>query len=456
MSQAEVLLIDDEPQLRATVRRFLEARGYKTREAEGCVSALEACKDSRPDAILLDYSMPDGDALTLLPNIREIHSDVPVVILTAHATVDLAVQAMKMGAEYFLTKPVELPTLHHILERAMENQRNRLKVVANESRISREFLDAFLGQGTAIRRLASMAENALRTDGPVLVQGETGAGKGTLAVWLHKNSSRSKEPFVDLNCAGLSKDLLESELFGYERGAFTGAVADKSGLLEVAHRGTLFLDEIGDAAPLVQAKLLKVLEEKRFRRLGDTRDRQVDVRLIAATHHDLRTLIAEEKFRSDLYFRISTVLLKIPALKERPEDIAQIARTLLEKIAVNLKHAEIELTGDALAALQRYSWPGNIREMRNVLERAALLTEDGTIRAQHLHFEFATPPVTGGAAAAVKDSSLTLSDVERIYIEKVIDEEGGRIERAAQRLGIPRSTLYKKIKAMGLAVSKAL
>ncbi len=455
MPQSEVLLVDDEPQLRSSIRRFLETRGYAIREAECCNAAIEACRDGRPDAILLDYSMPDGDALTLLPTLREIHSDVPIVILTGHATVDLAVQAMRLGAEYFLTKPVELPTLHHILERSLENQRNRVKVVVNESRVAREFLDAFLGKGPAIRRLATLAENALRTDGPVLVQGETGAGKGTLAVWLHKNSSRAKEAFVDLNCAGLSRELLESELFGHARGAFTGAVQDKVGLLDIAHRGTLFLDEIGDADPLVQAKLLKVLEEKRYRRLGDVRDRQVDVRLIAATHRDLRTLIADEKFRSDLYFRISTVLLKIPSVRERPEDVAQIAETLLEKIAINLKHAQISLTGDAIAALQRYSWPGNIREMRNVLERAALLCDDETIRAQHLHFEFATPPLTREAASAVKDSSLTLSDVERIYIDKVIQEEGGRIERAAQRLGIPRSTLYKKVKAIGMSVSNS-
>jgi DNA-binding NtrC family response regulator len=456
VSKFEILLIDDEPQLRFTVRRFLESRGYSIREAESCQTAIEACRESRPDAILLDYNLPDGDALSLLPSLKEIHPDIPILILTAHATVDLAVRAMKLGAEYFLTKPVELPTLHIIMERALENQRNRLKVVANESRISREFLGAFLGQGPAIRQLANLAEGALRTEGPVLIQGETGAGKGTLAMWLHNNGPRSKEACVDLNCAGLSRELLESELFGHEKGSFTGAVTSKMGLLEIAHRGTVFLDEIGDADPMVQAKLLKVLEDKRFRRLGDVRDRHVDVRLIAATHHDLHALIKENKFRSDLYFRISTILLKIPPLRERLEDISLIAQTLLEKIAINLKHAQIELTRDAVTALQRYSWPGNIRELRNVLERAALLSEDGTIKADHLHFEFAAGAhATGGALAGMEDANLSLSDVERIYIQKVIQEENGRIERAAQRLGVPRSSLYKKIKAMGIPVSKA-
>jgi DNA-binding NtrC family response regulator len=341
------------------------------------------------------------------------------------------------------------------MERALDNQRNRLKVVANESRVARDFLDAFLGQGPAIQQLARMAENALRIQGPILIQGETGSGKGTMAVWLHNKSSRAKEACVDLNCAGLSRDLLESELFGHEKGAFTGAINSKMGLLEIAHRGTVFLDEIGDADMMVQAKLLKVLEEKSFRRLGDVRDRHVDVRLIAATHHNLHQLIKENKFRSDLYFRISTVVLKIPPLRERTEDIPLIARTLLEKIAVNLKHSEIELSAEAMAALQRYSWPGNIRELRNVLERAALLTEDGKIKPRHLQFEFesASQP-SSDAPSGIENTKLSLSDMERIYIQKIIHEENGRIERAAQRLGIPRSSLYKKIKAMGIFVSK--
>jgi DNA-binding NtrC family response regulator len=451
----EVLLVDDEPQLRFTVAHYLKARGFDTLEAESCRTALDTVRDARPDAILLDYSLPDGDALSLLPSLKEIHPNVPIIILTAHATVDLAVRAMKMGAEYFLTKPVELTTLHLILQRTLEHQRNRLKVVANESRISREFLDVFLGQGPAIRQLANMAENALRTEGPVLIQGETGSGKGTLAMWLHNNGSRAKEACVDMNCAGLSRELLESELFGHEKGAFTGAVASKMGLMEVAHRGTVFLDEIGDADPMVQAKLLKVLEEKRFRRLGDVRDRQVDIRLIAATHHDLRILIKEEKFRSDLYFRISTVLLKLPSLRERPEDILPLAQKLLEKIAINLKHAEIELTPEAVSALQRYSWPGNIRELRNVLERAALISEDGVIAPRHLYFEFTAESLSPTAAASqLEGTSLSLSEMEKLYIQRVIQEENGRIERAAQRLGVPRSSLYKKIKAMGIPVSK--
>jgi transcriptional regulator with PAS, ATPase and Fis domain len=343
------------------------------------------------------------------------------------------------------------------LQRALENQRNRLKVVASESRIARDFLDAFVGQSPKIRQLAVYAENALRTEGTVLIEGETGSGKGTLAMWLHKHSTRAGEAFVDLNCAGLSRELLETELFGHERGAFTGAVTNKTGLLDVAHRGTVFLDEIGDADPMVQAKLLKVLEEKRFRRLGDVRDRQVDVRLISATHRELRSLIDEEKFRSDLYFRISTVQLRIPPLRERPEDITPLAAQLLQKIAADLKYPQVELTPKVATALEGYSWPGNIRELRNVLERAVLLSDNGVLRSEHLHFEFASKlPRSAGSPISVGSSGTSLADVERHYIQQVVVEEKGNVVKAAQRLGVPRSSLYKRLKAMDITVSNQI
>jgi DNA-binding NtrC family response regulator len=454
VSKPKLLLVDDEPQVRLAVRRYLELQGFEIQEAASCQSALDSCRDSRPDAVLLDYQLPDGNALTLLPSLQEAQPEVPVIILTAHGTVDLAVQAMKAGAEHFVTKPLELATLHRILQRALENQRNRLKVAASESRIAREFLDAFVGQSPKIRELAGLAENALRTEGTVLIEGETGSGKGTLAMWLHKHSTRASEAFVDLNCAGLSRELLETELFGHERGAFTGAVSNKMGLLDVAHRGTVFLDEIGDADPMVQAKLLKVLEEKRFRRLGDVRDRQVDVRLIAATHRQLRALIQEEKFRSDLYFRISTVLLRIPSLRERPEDITPLAVQLLQKIAADLKQPGVELTPKAASALERYSWPGNIRELRNVLERAVLLSENGVLRPEHLRFEFGYKLLpSNGTPVATAPAGASLAEMERRYIQQVVEEEKGNVGRAAQRLGVPRSSLYKKVKAMDIAVS---
>jgi transcriptional regulator with PAS, ATPase and Fis domain len=306
-------------------------------------------------------------------------------------------------------------------------------------------VDPFLGESAAMRQLADDARRFLTSDSPVLIRGETGSGKGVLASWLHQNGPRSEEAFVDLNCATLSKDLLESELFGYEKGAFTGAVAAKQGLLDVAHRGTLFLDEIGDVDAAVQPKLLKVLEEKRYRRLGDVRDRQVDVRLIAATHQDLGRLVREGRFRSDLYYRVSTIPLVVPPLRERPEDLPLIAQRLLDDLGGDLARGAVTLSAEALAALRTYSWPGNVRELRNVLERAVLLSEDRVLSRRDLRFE------PGAAEDAVSELGLTLDELERRHIERVLQAEQGRVEAAARRLGIPRSSLYQKIKRMGLA-----
>jgi transcriptional regulator with PAS, ATPase and Fis domain len=251
---------------------------------------------------------------------------------------------------------------------------------------------------------------------------------------------------VDLNCAGLSRDLLESELFGHERGAFTGAVASKPGLLEIGHRGTVFLDEIGDTDLPVQAKLLKVLEERRFRRLGDVRDRRVDIRLVAATHRDLRALVREDRFRSDLYFRISTVLLVVPPLRERREDVPVLARQMLDRLSVDLRRGRVDLAPDAVGALQVHAWPGNVRELRNVLERAILLSDKAVLGARDLRFD--GPLAAPGLSS---DGGLTLREVERRHIERVLRDEGGHVGRAARRLGIARSSLYERMKAEGIA-----
>jgi transcriptional regulator with PAS, ATPase and Fis domain len=269
-----------------------------------------------------------------------------------------------------------------------------------------------------------------------------------MAGWLHANGPRSEECFLDLNCAGLSHELLESELFGYEKGAFTGAVASKAGLCEVADRGTLFLDEIGDMDLAVQPRLLKVLEEKRFRRLGDLRDRHVDVWLITATHQDLATLVEEKRFRSDLYFRISTLQLRLPPLRERVEDIRILAEEFLLRISSELDRGPLELSPGALDRLERHPWPGNIRELRNVLERAALQSSGSVIGAEDLGFDFERGAVADSLAG------LTLREAEKRLIERALAEERGNVDRAAARLGISRSSLYQRIQKYGLAVSR--
>jgi DNA-binding NtrC family response regulator len=449
MARNKILVVDDEAGLRFGVRDFLELQGYEIDEADSCHDAQQLFRNSRPDVVIADYLLPDGTALDLLPRLKEIDSDIPLLILTAHGSIDLAVRAIKEGAEQFLTKPLELPALLVILQRILENKRNLHKQLANKSREVRTAIDPFLGTSPAIRALAEQARKVLFTESPILILGETGTGKGVLARWLHANSPRSEEAFVDLNCAGLSRELLETELFGHEKGAFTSATATKQGLFEVAHRGTIFLDEIGDVDLQIQPKLLKVLEEKRFRRVGDVRDRQVDVCLIAATHQDLSELVREKRFRDDLYFRISTIPLTFPALRERIEDIPVLAQYLFEKFAADLGRGEMQLGPDCLEALQSYSWPGNIRELRNVIERAVLLSEQKTIGLKDLHFDG-----RAGTQAFYQDSRLTLLELERQHIERVLQEEKGRVERAAKRLGVPRSSLYQKLKRHRITTSK--
>jgi len=449
MSRNKVLVVDDEPAVRFGIRDFLEQHGYEVDEAESCQDAQHLFRTSRPDIVIADYMMPDGTALDLLPRLKEIDGQIPLLVLTAHGSIDLAVRAIKEGAEQFLTKPLELPTLLVILQRLLQKQRNHHKQLASKSRQVRQAIDPFIGTSAAIRALADQAKKILSTESPVLILGETGTGKGVLARWLHDNSPRAEEAFVDLNCAGLSRELLETELFGHEKGAFTSATASKQGLFEVAHRGSIFLDEVGDVDLQIQPKLLKVLEEKRFRRVGDVRDRQVDVRLIAATHQDIGQLVREKRFRDDLYFRISTIPLSFPALRDRIEDIPTMAQYLLAKVAADLGRGELRLDQSTIQALQAYSWPGNIRELRNVIERAVLLSDHKDITLKDLHFD-------GHAQMGrpFMDTHLTLVELEKQHIERVLNEERGRVEKAAKRLGIPRSSLYQKIKKHQIAMSK--
>ncbi len=449
MPRKKILVVDDEAAIRFGIREFLLSKGYDVDDADSCRAAEEAFRTDRPDAAIIDYQLPDGNALDLLTRLRDIDPTVPLLVLTAHGSIDLAVQAIKEGAEQFLTKPLELPALLVILQRLLENQRNRQQRLAGKAREARESIDPFAGSSGAIRALAEQARRMLSTASPILIQGETGTGKGVLARWLYQHGQRADEAFVDLNCAGLSREFLETELFGHEKGAFTGAVASKPGLLEIAQRGTVFLDEIGDMPAEVQPKLLKVLEEKRFRRLGAVRDQVVDIALIAATHQDLSQRIKDGSFRSDLYFRVSTFPLKLPPLRERIEDIAILADHMLKKLANDLPRREVRLDPDAQRALQEHPWPGNVRELRNVLERAVMYSDKGVLKRADLRFDNSAMVST-----AVSESNLTLEEIERAHIERVLREEVGRVAQAAARLGIARSSLYQKIQKHRIDLSK--
>ncbi|HHQ2634821.1 TPA: sigma-54-dependent transcriptional regulator [Pseudomonas aeruginosa] len=448
MARTRILIVDDEDSIRFGMRGFLESRGYGVVDADSCQRARELFQASPPDVAVIDYRLHDGSALDLLRDFRRLEPDVPVIVLTAYGSIDLAVQAIKEGAEQFLTKPIEMPALHAILKRLLDNRRLQRQQRVVVTREQRERIDPLFGESPAIRALAEQVDKVMGSDSPILILGETGTGKSLLAKWLHLHGPRADEPFVDLNCAGLSPDFLETELFGHEKGAFTGATASKPGILEIADGGTVFLDEIGDVDPRVQPKLLKVLEEQRFRRLGAVREREVDIRLIAATHQDLAGKVKERTFRSDLYFRISSIPLSMPALRERKEDIPALARTLLARLA-DAPGRSVRLGEDAEQALCGYAWPGNIRELRNVLERAVLLRNGDTIARRDLRFE--STPLQD---VQVGDTGLTLQQVERQHIERVLREVGGKVEQAALRLGIPRSTLYQKIKVHGIVAAQ--
>jgi len=442
MSDA-ILIVEDHENVRLAIRDYLTARGCTVAECDTWRAAEATLARGGIDAAVIDYMLPDGNALEWMPRLRGAAPNVPLVVLTGHGSIDLAVRAMKQGAEYFLTKPVDLAAIGVVLQRALEGARARRNDSANKIVRVRERIDPFLGTSRAIRELEERARLVATSESPVLIHGETGTGKGVLARWLHEHGPRGGEPFVDLNCAGLSKEFLESELFGHEKGAFTGALSAKPGLLETAHRGTVFLDEIGDVDPAVQPRLLKVLEEKQFRRMGDVRTRTVDIRLIAASHHNLQTLVSDRSFREDLYFRISTIPLRMPALRERPEDIPVLAASLLHAM-----RADATLDDAVFAALKKHAWPGNVRELRNVLERAVLLAQGRVISVQHLLFDDTRQgrePDTSG---------LTLDEIERLHVERALAAERGRVERAAARLGIARSSLYHRIRKFGIDLSQ--
>jgi len=450
MAKPKILVVDDEAAIRFAIRDFLEQHGYCVTEAGTCAEAEALYRRDVYDLVTLDYALPDGNALDLLPRLKSVDAGVPVIVITAHGSIELAVRSIQLGAEQFLVKPLDLPALRMVLERTLENQRNRRRELANAARDQpRRALDLFLGPSQAIRRMEQQARRAAGAESPILVTGATGTGKSELARWIHRHSSRAAEAMLELNCAGFSREFLETELFGHEKGAFTGAVAAKVGLLEAAHRGTVFLDEIGDMDPQIQPKLLKALEEKRFRRLGEVLDRKVDFRLIAATHQDLARLVQERLFRADLYYRVSAVRLEVPPLSERIEDIPALAQNLMDRLTDEWGREAVQFSKAALLLLQKHDWPGNIRELRNVLERALL--EAGTALIDAGDLDFAGSPRPGMEAPA---SNLTLRAVELNHIRTVLLEEGGHVERTARRLDIPRSTLYQKIKAYGLDSSR--
>ena len=441
-----LLVVEDEEAIRFMLKTYFRRRGFEVHDAEDVGTALAIARSRPIDVAILDWTLPDGDGLQLLHELRAIDADLPVVLLTGHGSIDRAVRAVRDGAEHFLTKPVDLESLRTIVERASTARRAKQAALAAAGRAMREAVDPFFGESPAVRRLASEARRVAAAAVPALLLGETGSGKGALARWIHEVSPRRAEAFVDLNCAGLTRELVESELFGHERGAFTGATASKPGLFEVANRGTIFLDEIGDLPLELQPKLLKVVEEKTYRRLGDVQVRRTGARLLAATHQDLEQRARDGGFRLDLFFRLSAVTLRVPPLRERGRDVLRLADVLLLRLATELGRPVPALARRAEEALLAHDWPGNIRELKNVLERALLLSDARTFEAADLGFH--------RGPSAQGNGSLTLRDAEKHHIESVLAASGFRVEEAAATLGVSRSTLYDKLRRHGIRLRR--
>ena len=437
-----VLVVDDDALMLDALDAGLRAHGFEVIKANSLSNSYLAILKSPPNIILADYHLDDCSAFDLLAWLRARDISIPLIVITAQGSIDLAIEAVKHGAESLIPKPVDLGYLIRELHHTLDRFRDMRKDLAHKLERARYERNPFLGESTAIQELERTSRRVTKANSCVLIQGETGTGKGVLARWLHNMGPRSNQAFVNLNCAGISRDLLESELFGHQKGAFTGAICNKIGFVEAANHGTLFLDEIGDMDLQAQAKILKVVEEKQFYRLGEVHERKVDVQIMAATHHDLKKLAENGSFRSDLYFRISPLRLRIPPLRERIADIAVITDKLLEQFSWDMKRGKIRISDNARLELERYSWPGNIRELRNVLERATLLCDDGVIHKTGLEFDICEPQ---RIATDVVGGHVTLKEMERRYIMQALESVNGSVVQAAKHLGIPRSSLYAKI-----------
>lgn len=452
---AHILIVDDERLIRWSLREALRKAGYETSEAMDAGTAEAALRQGGLDLILLDLRLPDADGLTVLRHARELIPGIPVIVITAYSTVDGAVQAMKCGAADYVTKPFEIDELLIVVQRTIEHASMQQRLTAHVAEQKARFgLDNVIGNSPGIgaikdliRRIAG-SENAT-----VLLLGESGTGKDMFARAIHYESRRVDGPFVNVTCTALPETLLESELFGYEKGAFTDARAQKKGLFEIAHGGTIFLDEIGDMPPLLQSKLLRVLEEKTFKRIGGTHDISVDVRVVAATHRDIDEAIRQGRFREDLYYRLSTVPVHIPPLRERAGDLALLTEHFLRVYSCEFHRDGTALAPEAMDKLHAYGWPGNVRELRNVIERAVLLAAGVEITAQdivlgRLSIQPAAP--AGRFRFVLPREGCRVDDVERDFILQALERTGGNRTQAADLLGMTRDQIRYGVRKYGL------
>ncbi len=457
-----LLLVEDKNELRAMLRKALERAGYAVDEAADGTAAIQRVRARRYQLVITDLKMPGASGLDVLRETKQADATIPVILLTAYGSVEEAVTAMKEGAFDFLQKPVDLEHLKLLVQRAARQQELlRENLLLREEYSARYGFPRIVGEHPSIREISQQIQRVAATDSTVLLLGESGTGKELFARAVHHLSARRENPFVALNCAAIPEGLVENELFGHERGAFTGAGARKVGKMDLAHRGTLFLDEIGELPLTVQAKLLRVLEEKRFERVGGTQSIDVEVRFVVATNRDLRKAAEEKKFREDLYFRISAVPLTIPPLRERGNDVQLLADHFLAKFGREFGKPHVQLSRQARERLQEYRWPGNVRELQNTLERAVILSDGDEISAGALQLQARQPAPAGIPEGLVPEKfnwDGTLEEVrarasqhvERVLVGQTLHECRWNKTRAAEKLGISPKTLLAKLRSLGL------
>ncbi len=440
--EVKLLVVDDEFSARDSLVKWFQVDGYQVDSAKDAYEALEKIKKGGLDVVLLDIKMPGMDGLELQEHIREIDPNIVVIIITAFASVDTAIRAIKAGAYDYVTKPFDPDDLEHIIENAMSQRK-----LARENLLLREQLaeiadfGEIIGETPEMKRVLELVRTVAQTDSTVLIRGESGTGKELIARAIHANSPRREGPMISVNCGALAENLLESELFGYEKGAFTGAQKQHKGKIEIAHNGTLFLDEIGDISPKTQLDLLRVLETKKIVHLGGQQEIDVDFRLITATNRNLEAAIQEGKFREDLYYRLNVVTIFLPPLRERTADIPLLANHFLKKYTATIHKNIEEISPAAMELLMNYPWPGNIRELENAIERAVVICQGKRIEPEHLPLQ--------RTAKTFGFSQEALEAVEKAHIQRILQRTGWNVTQAAKILKIDRVTLYNKIKRYG-------
>jgi two-component system NtrC family response regulator len=451
MKSIHLLLVDDDKNFLRVLTYHIEDLGFRATPAASAEEALKLLKESPPELVITDLRMPGMDGLELLAEIRRGHPDLPVIVLTAHGSIDKAVEAIKMGAQDFLSKPFEKEEIRH----AISNALRMASLVEENRRLTRAVSSRFefggiLGSSKRFREVLDMAEQLAQVDTTVLIEGESGTGKEILAKAIHFNSRRKKRPFLVVNCGAIPRDLMESELFGYKKGAFTGALTDRKGKFESADTGTLFLDEVGEIPPNMQVKLLRVIQEKEVDVLGDPHPRPVDIRILAATNRDLRRCMKEGSFREDLYYRLSVAPLQLPPLRERTDDIPLLVHSFLDRFSRKFSK-EVSIDSQALNALQAYHWPGNVRELENIVERLVLFSKTGLIGAADLPAEFRdSPDPPSGTMIELPRESLAFEEVERDLLLAALERHDWNQTHAARYLKMTRNTLIYRMNKYGI------